>query len=363
MSGARHWRVGIVGCGAVGVALADLLAATRVEIAADHGVTTAIGLVATRRGGIVVATDGAPPGGGLDLPAIAVSLAGNRGRRLPGAMSGRAADAIASAPVDVIVELTPLDATAGEPATSHVRAALAADVHVITANKGPIALNGPELRAEAAAARLALRYEATLMDCLPVLALRDSAIPVGGIERFAAIPNSTSNHVLDAMARGEDRDAAVAEAQRLGIAEADPSFDLDGWDGAFKAAILAQHLLGLGTRATDVERVGMWAVDPAEPAAAVAVGERLRMVARGDHATGRVRVGPERVPASSALGAAGGFSMALSVETRLAGRMDLVLVEPHTPQTAYAVLMDLLAIDRDARLGTVRPGRGWQDPA
>ena len=239
-----------------------------------------------------------------------------------------------------------------------IRAAFAAGVHAITANKGPIALHGPELRAEASAAGLALRYEATLMDCLPVLALRDAAIPVGEVERFAAIPNSTSNFVLDAMARGRGRDAAVAEAQRLGIAEADPSFDLDGWDGAFKAAILAQHLLGLDVRAPDVVRSGLSAVDPAEPAAAFAAGERLRIVARGDRTTGRVRVGPERVPAASALGAAGGFSMALSVETRLAGRLDLVLVEPHTPQTAYAILVDLLAIDRDARLGAIRPARG-----
>lgn len=345
----RHWRLGLVGLGAVGTALARLLLEVESELRDEHGLSFAVGLLATRHGGIHLASDRAPAGGGLDLRA---ALAGTLP---PGAPAGDLAAAISASPIDVVVEMTTLDPAAGEPATSHLRAAFGRGAHGITANKGPIALHGPELRAEAATAHLGLRYEATLMDCLPVLALRESAVPVGGIEAFAAIPNSTSNFVLDAMAAGRSRDEAVAEAQRLGIAEADPSLDLDGWDGAFKAAILAQELLGRDVRAGDVERVGLDAVAAGEPAAARRAGERLRLVARGRREGGKVRIAPERVPAASVLGAASGFSMALVLETRHAGRLELCLVEPHTPQTAYAILIDLLALDRAVAAGRLRP--------
>ena len=350
----RHWRLGLIGFGAVGRALAGLLLDAEAELRDEHDLTFAVGLLASRRGGIRVAADGATEAGGLDLRA---ALAGT----LPdGPVALSVGEAIGRAPLDVVVEMTPLDPVAGEPATTHLRAGFRRGAHGITANKGPIALHGPELRTEAAAAGVGLRCEATLMDCLPVLALHEAALPVGPVEAFAAIPNSTSNFVLDAMAGGRSREEAIAEARGLGIAEADPSLDLEGWDAAFKAAILAQELLGRDVRAGDVERLGLSAVDAGEPAAARAAGERLRLVARGRRSGGPVRVAPERVAAASLLGVAAGFSMALSLETRWAGRLELCLVEPHTPQTVYAILMDLLALDRAVAAGRLRPpgGRG-----
>ena len=357
----RHWRLGLAGFGSVGQALAALLDERREELRLRHGLSVSIGLVATRRLGTWLARDGAPEGGGLDLSAL-VERVGTIGAWASDPSVARAADlpsALADAPVDVLAEMTPLDRVAGEPATSHVRAALAGGIHAITANKGPLALHGPELRREATAARLGLRFEATLMDCLPAQVLRETVVPVGEVESFAAIVNSTSNFVLDAMAAGRDATEAVAEAQRLGIAEADPSADLDGWDGAFKAAILAQVLLDRDVRAGEVERVGLSSLDPGEPALAAAAGERVRILARGSRAGGPVRVAPERLPAASLLGSTSGFSMALAIETSHAGRLEIALVEPHVRQTAYAILMDLLAIDRDVRAGALRPPRGW----
>ncbi len=377
----RHWRVGMVGFGAVGRALARLLADRAAELRERHGVTCSIGLLATRRHGTFIAGDGAPPGGGIVVPAagqndwlreleagVGSGMRGVAGGGVPAPGAPRSdvprhvADllvALPDAPVDVLVEMTPLDRLAGEPATSHLRAAIAHGIHAVTANKGPIALHGPELRAEAAAARLALRFEATLMDCLPAQVLRETIVPVGTIDSFAGIVNSTTNFVLDAMALGQDPADAVAEAQRLGIAEADPSADLDGWDAAFKAAILGQALLGLDVRVGEVRRQGIRSLDPREPARAVAHGERLRLVARGSRERGEVQVAPERVPAATLLGSTSGFSMALAIETSHAGKLEVALIEPHVPQTAYAILMDLLAIDRAARAGEVVPPRGW----
>jgi homoserine dehydrogenase len=354
----RHWRLGLIGYGAVGHALGGLLRASATELAERHGISIAVGLLATRRGGVLVDSHGAPPGGGIVLDPG------------PGQPSGASAAigsgldidvtaAFPTAPVDLIVEMTPLDRVEAEPATGHIRAALRHGLHVITANKGPLALHGPELRREAAAAGLALRYEATLMDCLPALALREAFVPLGSVESFAAIVNATSNFVLDAMAGGRSVEAAVAHAQQLGIAEADPSADLDGWDGAFKAAILAQLLLDRDVTAGDVERIGLDAVNPVELASADAAGERVRFVARGGRDGQAVRVAPERVPAASLFGTTNGFSMALAVETQYAGRLEMALVDPLVDQTAYAILMDLIAIDHAVRAVELRKPRGW----
>ncbi len=262
--------------------------------------------------------------------------------------------AIEHAPIDVIIEMTPLDAQTAEPATAHIRAAIRRGAHCITANKGPVGLYGPELRQEAASAGVGLRYEATLMDCLPVLALRDGPFNFGDVVAFAAIPNSTSNFVLDAMAMGRSRTEALAEAQRLGIAEADPYLDLEGWDGAFTAAILAQKLFGRDVRASDVERVGLSAVGDHEPAEAAEAGERIRMVARCQGQKGRVRLAPERLPVGTFLGAVSGFSVALVIETRQMGRLEMSLFDPRPQQSAYAIVMDLLALNRGVVDGRLR---------
>lgn len=366
-SATRHWRLGLIGYGAVGRALGGLLWASAAELAERHGISVAVGLLATRRGGVLVDSHGAPPGGGIVLD-------GRPGQRSDAAPAGRSGgdsgggavrvdgevtNAFPTAPVDLIVEMTPLDRAEGEPATGHIRAALGHRLHVITANKGPLALHGPDLRREAAAAGLGLRYEATLMDCLPALALREAFVPLGSVESFAAIVNATSNFVLDAMADGRSAEAAVSRAQELGIAEADPSADLDGWDGAFKAAILAQLLLDRDVKAGDVERIGLDAVSPAELASAAAAGERVRFVARGGRDDRAVRIAPERVPAGSFLGTTSGFSMALAVETQYAGRLEIALIDPQVEQTAYAIVIDLLAIDRAVRAGELRIPRGW----
>jgi len=257
--------------------------------------------------------------------------------------------------MDILLEMTWFDPVAAEPATSHIREGFRRGAHAITTNKGPIAMHGPELRAEAAESGLALRYEAALMSCLPVLALREAAVPIGRVLSFEATPNATCNYVLVSMAAGTSRAVAVAEAQRLGIAEKDPTFDLSGADAALKAAILAQCLLERDVRVGDVQCTGLEVVAEAEPAAALATGERVRLVARGSSDGGKIRVAPERVSVSSALGSARGFSQALALETEYGGRLELSLVEPRIEQTAFAVLMDLIAIHREVSRGHLRP--------
>ena len=272
---------------------------------------------------------------------------------------------IADLPGDVLVELTTLDPRTGRPAFDHMVDALRARKHVVTANKGPIAHHFGELRELAWIAERQLRFEATISDCLPVFNLARSALPLAEIRRIRGIVSSTNNHILSAAARGTSFADALAEAQRLGIAEADPSNDLEGWDAAVKATILANVLMGGSIRVDDVRRSPIDEAAASNAARAAAGGARLRPVidvARegeppsprsyvrmiGPRAPQRARIGasfgPQRLDPLDPLFAVDGLSMALELETDLAGRVVVQLHDPHIEQVAYAVLTDLLEI-------------------
>jgi len=328
-------RLALYGFGHVGRALALLLLAKRDQL--PFSVTA---IVTARHGALVVPA-------GIDLAGALV-----RER------FGDASLAVAELPADVLVEMTTLDARTGEPALTHVRAALAAGMHVVTANKGPLAVAFRELGELASQRGRVLRYEATLADCLPVFNLARAALPLAEIRAIRGIVSSTCNYVLSEAARGATLDAALAEARRLGIAEADPSNDLDGHDAAAKAAILANGLMAADIRARDVRREPIDARSVAAARAAAELGERVRPlieIVRRDGAVGAT-FGARRLAATDPLYAVDGFSMALELDTDLAGRIVVQLHDPGVQQTAYAILTDLLEIAAAGRAGGRRIG-------
>ncbi len=348
-------RLALAGYGAVGRALTELLGRTGNEIELRFATTFVVTAIGTRRAGLVVDPDGI---GAERLSAIS--------RGDAAAMPGSRRDlaeflADPSAPYDVLVEVTTQSPADGEPAASHIRAALRSGRDVVTANKGPIAWHASGLEALAAATGARLRYEAALMDCLPTHAIRESLVPVGRILSFAGIVNATTNAILSAMAEGRGAADALADAQRAGVTEADPRNDLEGHDAALKATILANLLLDPEEplRPDAVERRGLEAVPEAWPAEAAARGARVRLVAHGTcEGDGRRRsvrawVGPEELPLEDSLAAVGGSSMALRVASEFGGRLQLTLLDAPVQETAYAILMDLVALERE-RMG---PGR------
>ncbi len=316
----------LLGFGNVGRALATLLD----ERARDVPLT--VTAIVTKRHGWWVGASG-------------IDLADALGRTdLP---STGAAPRIADLPCDVVVELTTLDARTGRPALDHVADALRARKHVVTANKGPIARGYPELRALAATAGRELRFEATVADCLPVFTLRRAALPLAEIRAMRGIVSSTTNHILSAAARGIAFADALAEAQRLGIAEADPSNDLEGWDAASKATILANVLMDADITVEDVRRTAIDERACADATSAARDGARVRPLVEISRTGSGVVVasfGPRRLEPLDPLYAVDGFSMALELDTDLAGRVVVQLHDPHVEQVAYAVLTDLLEI-------------------
>jgi homoserine dehydrogenase len=250
-------------------------------------------------------------------------------------------------PADVIVELTPLDPRRGELATAHVFAALRRGLHVVTANKGPVAFARRRLAALARRRGVLFLHEGAVMDGAPVFNLADRCLPGARILGFRGTLNSTTTRILSRMEEGRSAAVALREAQEAGVAEADPRHDLDGWDAAVKACALANALMGSDVRPMEVRRRGLSGVTPGAVRVALRRGRRIRLVARARRAGRRLRVSvaPEAVPFDDVLASRGADGVLL-LETDLMGEIGVYEGRGGVDQTAYAVLSDLLSIVR-----------------
>src|SRR5205814_2673217 len=132
----------------------------------------------------------------------------------------------------VVVETSTLDIARGQPAIDHVRRALDAGAHVVTANKGPAAFAYHALARAAARAKRRFLFEGAVMDGVPIFNLARETLPAANVVGFRGVVNSTTNYILTAMEQGRAFDDALAEMQGRGIAEADASLDVEGWDAA-----------------------------------------------------------------------------------------------------------------------------------
>ncbi len=310
-------RIAVVGCGAVGRSVVDL--------AGDHGHDVVA--VADSQG---AAVDPA----GLDAGAVLERKAAE------GAVGDAApADAL-TAPYDVLVEATPTTLGDAEPGFSHVARALDRDRHVVLANKGPVAERYADVREHEAASRGSVLFEATVGGAIPVLGTIDDYGP----ERITAVRgvlNGTANFVLTRMAaEGLDYEHVLAEAQDMGVAEADPSFDVEGTDAALKCVILA-NVLACGEREftlDDATVAGITRVPGSALDLAAEDGRTVRLV--GEATADEVRVGPRLVPDTSPL-AVSGTRNVVQVETTHADGVDLSGRGAGGPETATAVLADV----------------------
>lgn len=254
----------------------------------------------------------------------------------------------ASARPLVVVETTVLDVTAGQPATDHVRAALRAGAHVITANKGPVAFAYSELAELARSAQRSFLFEGAVMDGIPIFNLARQTLPAVRIAGLRGVVNATTNFILTAMENGREFDQALAEMQEAGIAEADASLDVDGWDAAAKTAALANVLMGGALTPHTVERSGIGGLTGETVRAAVARGRRIKLVSRAECRHGEVtaRVAPEELAEHDLLATLRDQQNALVLETDLLGDFSIVQLGGGLTQTAYALLSDLVEVRR-----------------
>jgi len=334
-------RLTFIGFGNVARAFARILAKRRARLEAEYDLTTRTTGIATARHGCVLASK-------IDLCVAAECV--ERGQSLTTLPDVVAVDdafsVIAGCEADVIFETSPLDPMTGEPAASYIRRALARSLHVVTANKGPLAFAYRELRSLAANQGVQFRFEGTVMDGAPVFNLVESCLKGVQIIGFNGLLNSTTNIILSGMEAGQSFDEALSDAVRRGIAEANADFDIDGWDATVKAVALANVLMNVDMRPADVERRGIRGITVDQLRAAAASGSVIRLLARGEQTASGVRlsVAPEALPLNSPLGAARGASNAVTLKTDLMGELTLTEDDPGVEQTAYALLSDLLRI-------------------
>lgn len=189
------------------------------------------------------------------------------------------------------------------------------------------------------------------MDGVPIFNLVESALPGSRVLSFYGILNSTSNYILTEMEKGRRFDTALKKAQALGIAEADPSYDIDGWDAAAKTAVLANVLMGGNIRPSQVERLGIGAVTADDLREARRKGNVIRLIARASREGRKLeaRVAPEHLPHDHPMANVTGTSSALAIRTDTMKELILTEIDPGVEQTAYALLSDLLTIAKSSR--------------
>jgi homoserine dehydrogenase len=273
---------------------------------------------------------------------------GDRGSPMEPASVG---DFLDCAKADAAVELTPLEPSTGEPAISHIRAAFARRMHVVTANKGPIAHAYASLAEEARSAGVQFRFESTVMDGAPVFNMVRHNLPGVEVLGFTGALNSTTKVIIETMRAGGSMDDGIRKARGMGIAEADASFDIDGWDSACKTSALANVLMDARVTPLSVNTRGIGRLTPERIHELDAKGKTICLVSRARRSRQGVnlRVRPEVLDVTDILASVHGTSNLLLLHTDLMGTIGTVSISPTVEQTAYGVFSDLVDIARCAR--------------
>ena len=251
---------------------------------------------------------------------------------------------IETAAADILVEATPTKFDTAQPAYDYMQSALNTGKHVISANKGPIARYYPQLTQRARAQGLYLRYEATVMAGTPAIATGTEMLAGAGIREVRGILNGTTNYILTQMEGGQSYADALAQAQALGYAEADPSGDVDGWDAAGKVLILAAAIFGKSLNFDDLTVTGITQITPQDIRTAQAEGARYKLIASVDAEGGAVR--PVRLPMTDPLAQVSDATNAITYRTDALGDVTLIGAVAGRRDTGYGVLADILAIQR-----------------
>ncbi len=244
---------------------------------------------------------------------------------------------------DVLFETSSLNALTGQPAIEHLVAALEGGAHAITANKGPLVHDYQRLAALAKEKGKQFLFESTVMDGAPIFSLFPLGLPAAELRGFSGVLNSTTNVVLTEMEKGRSLDEAVKRAQAMGIAETDPSQDLDGWDSAAKVAALVNVLMGVPLRIEQVQRTGIRELSEDKIRSVRAAGMRYKLVCRAERRGDGVdcRVGPELLLMSDPMSGLEGSSSAIRFELDVFG-ISVVEHNPGIEATGYGLLADFV---------------------
>ncbi len=335
-------RISIIGFGAVGQGVADALMRT------DYPIKVVA--IADSRGAVMDAA-------GVDLAsalqrkretgAVAVAVADTDRGAVADTSGMTALDAIVGMDHEIMVEATPTDIITGGIGLSHIRKAFESGRHVVTSNKGPLVVAYSELCELARKNDCYFRFEATVGGAMPAINLSNETLAGNRIISIEGVLNGTCNYILTRMDdEGVSYEHALGEAQELGIAEADPSADVDGIDTAAKIVILANSVFGMDAGYDDVDVTGITKITPESFKLAKEEGHTIKLI--GEIRDGVLKVAPKMVPRNHPLSIGGTFNLA-SIQTELAGRITIGGIGAGSVETASAILSDILWIEQAIR--------------
>jgi homoserine dehydrogenase len=340
----KTWKIAMIGFGTVGQGLAEILLAKEQSLKDEEGFACSVVAVSDLRLGSVLAPSGIDLKEALRMVKEGKSLDG-----YPGGKGGLdAAATIRETNADVLVEIGYTDIRTGEPATSHVRQALARGMHVVTTNKGPVALFLPDLLDLARSKGVRFLFEGTVMSGTPVLSFAKKNLAGCRVLSFSGILNGTTNYMLTEMEKGMGYDEILKKAQELGYAEAVPDADVKGWDALGKVVILSNYVLGARVKPSDIPCEGITEITPEKMKKAASEGKRYKLIGRASIDGGRVQasVAPATLPLSDPLAGVSGPTNAVTFETDLLGSVTVVGPGAGRAATGFAVLADLIDIHR-----------------
>ncbi len=339
-----NFDIAFLGFGTVGRGLADLLLEKRDLLRKEYGLEWRVVAISDIKAGSI-ADDG-----GLDLKE-AIRLADSRVNleTMQVRRKGLSAlETIKESAANTVVEVTWTNITDGEPGYSHMKSALSSGKHVVTTNKGPLALHYRELIDLAKKNSVAIKFKGTVLSGTPVFNLFDGPMASCSVSAMKGILNGTTNFILSEMEKGRDYADVLKQAQGMGFAEADPTMDVEGWDAAAKLAILANYFFGTDSKPSTVRRKGITGVSPKEIGDAKEKGERIKLIASALKVDGGVEldVSPMRLPITNPLANIAGVTNALTFSTDCLG--DVTVIGPGAGRrpTGYSLLTDMISIAR-----------------
>jgi homoserine dehydrogenase len=335
-------RIVLVGFGTVGQGFVEILRDKADDLRSQYGFTPQIVGVATRSRGTLMSEDG------LDVRALLKAIEGGSLSEYPDApglvRDLPTLDLLEACGAQVMLEAGTTDLQTGQPALDHCYTALAKGMHLVLANKGPIALAYPSLMGRASTVGKRILFEAAVMAGTPNMRLALQALAGATITEARGILNGTTNYILTQMEGGMSYPHALAQAQALGYAEADPTADVDGWDAASKVLILAAALFGRQLHMAEMNVRGISSITLEDVQAAQAAGERWKLIARVTPQGGTVE--PLRIPVTHPLASVSGATNAITYVTDMLGEVTLVGPGAGRRQTGFALLSDLLDLHR-----------------
>ncbi len=345
-----HYNLCFIGFGNVARSLVRLLERKRDLLKSKYDVTYSITSIATGSHGFAVNPTG------LDVQQALEKA--ESGKSISPLSTFQVEDSIAviqKSAANVMFENSPVNTQTGQPALDHIRLALNLGMHTITANKGPVVHGYRELTALAESKGKKFRFESAVLGGAPVFSVMREAFPLAELESFKGILNATTNVILSRMENGETYEQALAYTQKIGLAETDPTNDVDGWDAAIKVAALVTVLWDEPITPQQVNPTGIRGITSGMIDKAKAEGKRYKLICSAEKRDGRIVAGvsPQLVDSSSSLYGMMNSSTGVTFRTDVILDYSISLSEKPSmtggpEETAYGLFADFVSICEDA---------------